>query len=464
MSDPVHAIYSPDAEQAVLGCCLAQSAEVIPKAADALLRSDFFVPAHQEVFTAVCAIFASGSPVDVMTVHHWLTDRKLAEAVGSPGILAELLTSFATHLNVGSYIDIVSREAARRRAIVNAQESIRVALEEPEKFLPDAKPSVLDARRFVLTSPPAPARSIYRIGSATIATPGNLVVIAAQAKAGKSALVGALIAAATGVHGDTLGIKSGNPDDFGLIHFDTEQSPADHHALVATALRRVGVIEQPTWLRSYRMVDVPLNERLGLLEHELDRARREHGGIHSLLLDGVADFVIDVNDSAEAFGVVEKLHRLAVKYDTNIVCVLHFNPGTDFSKTRGHLGSQLERKAETNLALEKIDGVTVVYTKMARHAHVEKDGGSRFQWDPEAGMHLSIESLQEEKAASDDFHNRATADEAFMSKPSMRYSDLKAEIMRIRQVKERRAEDIIRALVPKLIKKNVMGFYERLTP
>jgi hypothetical protein len=35
-----------------------------------------------------------------------------------------------------------------------------------------------------------------------------------------------------------------------------------------------------------------------------------------------------------------------------IVGVIHFNPGGE--KTRGHLGSQLERKAETNLRLDKV--------------------------------------------------------------------------------------------------------------
>jgi len=328
---------------------------------------------------------------------------------------------------------------------------------------PDPLDALLDARRFDLSKPPPPARAIYRIGTATIATPGNLVVIAAQAKAGKSALVGAFIAAATGMDGDTLGIVSGNADGRALVHVDSEQSPADHHTIVATALRRVRADVQPAWLRSYRLADVSTKERFQLLQHELDRARQDHGGIHSVLIDGVADLVADPNDSGESFPMVERLHRLAVQFDTTIVCVLHFNPGSEFNKSRGHLGSQLERKSETNLALEKTDGVTVVYTKLARHAHIEKDAGARFQWDGETGMHLSIESARDEKAASDDFHNRATVDEAFQSKPSLRYSDLKAEIMRIRKVKERRAEDIIRAMVPKLLRKNLLGFYERLT-
>jgi len=324
----------------------------------------------------------------------------------------------------------------------------------------DPQDEVLDARRFDLANPPPPARAIYCVGTATIATPGNLCVIAAQPKAGKSALVGAFIAAATGMAGDTLGIASGNPDGCALIHFDTEQSPADHHAIVATALRRVR-LDQPSWLRSYRLADVATMKRFQLLQHELDRARRDHGGIHSVLLDGIADFVADPNDAEEAFAAVDRLHRLAVQFDTTIVCVLHFNPGSDFNKTRGHLGSQLERKAETNLALEKAEGVTVVYTKLARHAHIEKDAGARFQWDEQSGMHVSCGTLMAEKAEADDFHLQAIADEIFTSKAAMRYSELKQEVMRIRHVKEGAAEKTIKKLVPKFARKGLMGMYEK---
>src|SRR5208282_5520155 len=100
-------LYSAEAEKAVLGCMMAQPAEVIIEATGALVKEDFFVPAHQEIFAALREMYNSSQAIDVMTIHQWLTDRKLAEAVGSPGILGELLVGFATHLNVGSYIRIV---------------------------------------------------------------------------------------------------------------------------------------------------------------------------------------------------------------------------------------------------------------------------------------------------------------------------------------------------------------------
>jgi hypothetical protein len=114
-----------------------------------------------------------------------------------------------------------------------------------------------------------------------------------------------------------------------------------------------------------------------------------HGGIHSVLLDGAADFLKDVNSVEESFAAVERLHKLAIQYETTIVCVIHFNPETE--KTRGHFGSQLARKAETNLQLSKDkNDVTTVHTSSSRHAHIAKTHGPRFKWSDSEQRHVSL--------------------------------------------------------------------------
>ena len=132
-------LYSAEAEKAVLGCMMAQPAEVINDATVALTKEDFFVPAHQEVFGAMREMYNSSQAIDVMTVHQWLVDRKLADSVGSPGILAELLVGFATHLNVGSYIQIV-KDKSLLRCLQLACSTIVQDISD----MPDSVPSVLD--------------------------------------------------------------------------------------------------------------------------------------------------------------------------------------------------------------------------------------------------------------------------------------------------------------------------------
>jgi replicative DNA helicase len=132
-------LYSAEAEKAVLGCMVAQPGEVIDEATNTLGKEDFFVPAHQEIFAALREMRNSAQAVDVMTIHQWLTDRKLAEAVGSPGILADLLVGFATHLNVGSYIRIV-KEKSLLRCLQAACSTIVQDITE----MPDTVAAVLD--------------------------------------------------------------------------------------------------------------------------------------------------------------------------------------------------------------------------------------------------------------------------------------------------------------------------------
>src|SRR5580658_7018934 len=138
-------LYSAEAEKAVLGCMMAQPAEVIDEATVALSKEDFFVPAHQEIFAALREMHNAMQAIDVMTVHQWLTDRKMAEAVGSPGILAELLVGFATHLNVGSYIRIV-KDKSLLRSLQLACTTIASDIAE----MPDSVPAVLDRAETVI--------------------------------------------------------------------------------------------------------------------------------------------------------------------------------------------------------------------------------------------------------------------------------------------------------------------------
>lgn len=253
--------------------------------------------------------------------------------------------------------------------------------------------ATLAAVRFDFHNPPPHSPPIFKLGDAKIATAGNLGGIQAQAKAGKTAVLGAMLAAPMEPTGDVLGFVSENPRGLALVHFDTEQSRADHDAVIRRALFRAGRDEPPPWLRSYCVTGMTLKDRKAALLFEIERASIECSGIHSVFLDGLADFTADPNDPAEAFALIDELHQMAIRYAAPILCVLHENPGSEIGKTRGHLGSQLERKAETNLRLAKDgDGITVIFAERARHAHIPREQGPRFKWCDEAGMHVSVEA------------------------------------------------------------------------
>lgn len=249
---------------------------------------------------------------------------------------------------------------------------------------------LLKARAFDPTKTPPPLRPVYSLGGVVICTPGNLTAITAQAKVGKSALVSAMTAATMTdpkSEADLLSVVGFNPEGKALVYIDTEQAPDDFWHAVNRAKRRARVTEIPQWLLAYSVADLPAQIGRKAVAIAMADAAEANGGLHSVIIDGVADLVLDVNDAEECNGVVAELHGHAIRYDCSIICVIHKNPGSD--KTRGHLGSQIERKAETNLTLEKDGDVTVVWSAKQRRAPINKDTGPRFRWDDELRMHVT---------------------------------------------------------------------------
>ena len=116
---------------------------------------------------------------------------------------------------------------------------------------------------------------------------------------------------------------------------------------------------------SGRLLSIPLvrfarSERLTILELALAKQKAKFGTIDAVVIDGVADLCASPNDEAESLELVSRLHALAQQYSTPIFCVLHENPFGE-GKTRGHLGSELNRKAFANLRIDK-DAETSVST------------------------------------------------------------------------------------------------------
>lgn len=284
----------------------------------------------------------------------------------------------------------------------------------------------LDNHRLHLTQPPPKPVSVYSLAGQQISTAGNITVFSAQAKSGKTAVMGALPASALGAEdgaegcGDFLGFTGAPHDGKAVIYFDTEQAPYDAWTLIHRAALRAEVKTWPENFRFYSLADVATPERRKMLSLELKRAEKECGGIHSTFIDGVADLCLDPNDPAESFGLVEELQRLAIEHHCPVITVLHENPsGAETGKTRGHLGSQLERKAESNLRVFKdAKGICTIYSERCRRASIPKDEGPRFAFDLKAGMHLTYHGdVQAEKTEAKRQRHQSLVDTVFQNAP-----------------------------------------------
>lgn len=258
---------------------------------------------------------------------------------------------------------------------------------------PDSQLRALLASRIYIANPePTKPEPRYFVNDIEICTACNLSSIAAAPKAGKSAASSAMIASTfASDDADCLGFRSKNPDAWAVIHIDTEQSPYDHWKSIANVSRRAGCEnnEVPPWVLSYccaGMTALQLRLSIPIL---LSDAMAKHGGIHSVIIDGIADCVINVNDDEECNNFIAELHALAIKYNTNVINIIHTNH-SDSKKKRGHLGSQLDRKCETNLELDKDGEVSLIYADRNRHAPISKSQGPQFAYDKVHKMHMSV--------------------------------------------------------------------------
>jgi hypothetical protein len=295
-------------------------------------------------------------------------------------------------------------------------------VDEPDEEI-DPLVADLRKRRFDASARPVDVRAVYTLAGKAVSTAGNLTVICADPKAGKSAVIGAMIAASfSNPKADCLGFACDQPSGGAVVHFDTEQCPADHWWLVHRALKRAGAKDAPPWLYSYSLAGLCAADARKRVKAAIDLARNGCGSIHSILIDGVADLVADVNSAEECNAFVASLHDLAIRNACPIVCVIHYNPGS--AKTRGHLGSQLERKAETNLRLDKDDEATVIWADKNRGQPISKEDGPRFAWCPKAGMHVSVESKRAEQEAEKASELNDLAQRAFDGHPKLLHGEL----------------------------------------
>lgn len=284
---------------------------------------------------------------------------------------------------------------------------------------------------------PAP---ILQLNGHTISTPGNITNIQAQAKAGKTSVIGGIVASViVGERDgcDTLGFTSKNPQCGIVLVFDTEQSRFDHDTNIRLILKRAKYEGKPQWLRSFCLTERSTSERFQFIFAAMKWAAEEQGGLFMVVIDGVADLCSDPNNAEDAFHLVQELHKAAIEYNCGIITVLHENPGSDYGKMRGHLGSQLERKAETALRLAKdaSSGLVTIWAERARHCMIPKTEGQCIQFDTEKHCFVSCGSAKEMKHQEQMDTARKEISEAFEGAFNLGYTELCDKIVKVTGLK-----------------------------
>ena len=104
----------PLAEQCVLGAMLL-STDAVGEVVDVLVASDFYRPAHEQIFDTIVDLYGRGEPVDPVTVAAQLGRRGLLVKIGGGPYLHDLLQAVPVASNAGYYAELVREKAVLRR-------------------------------------------------------------------------------------------------------------------------------------------------------------------------------------------------------------------------------------------------------------------------------------------------------------------------------------------------------------
>ena len=127
--------HSDEAERSLLGAMML-SREAVMMAVEMLTPDDFYDSAHRALFLSMCALFAAGRPVDLVTMTAELNRTGRMEGIGGLPYLAALSQSMPSAANAQAYARIVEEKSILRR-MIRACDDISSACYAEEKPVPE---------------------------------------------------------------------------------------------------------------------------------------------------------------------------------------------------------------------------------------------------------------------------------------------------------------------------------------
>ena len=189
---------------------------------------------------------------------------------------------------------------------------------------------------------------VLMVDDAIIGTLGNFSASIGKAKSKKTFNVSAIVASA--LSGNTvLHYRSMFPKNKRkILYIDTEQG--QHHCQqVLKRILRLAELpddEKPDTLLMLSLRKFAPKIRLSIVEEAI-------GTIPDLglvIIDGIRDFLYDINSSSESTDIISKFMQWTDDRQIHIHTVLHQNKNDEHA--RGHIGTELNNKAETIMQVE----------------------------------------------------------------------------------------------------------------
>ena len=207
------------------------------------------------------------------------------------------------------------------------------------------------------------APEILKANGTVVGTLGNFSASIGKAKSKKTFNVSAIVAAAL-KNGTVLLYSAELPKDKRkILYVDTEQSPYHCLKVMERILRMAGL---PTdrdseYLEFLALRKYTPKERIAAVEQAIYNTPE----LGLVVIDGIRDMVYDINSPGESTRIISKLMQWTDDRQIHIHTILHQNKGDE--NARGHIGTELNNKAETVLLVEKDKGDADISRVSAMH-------------------------------------------------------------------------------------------------
>jgi len=209
----------------------------------------------------------------------------------------------------------------------------------------------LQSRQFNPNYKPEKAETMLSISGEVIGQLESFVCFQGLPKAGKSLFVTSTIASAFFSDG-LFGIKlSPLINRNRIAFFDTESSTFDFYEIINRIQSQLKTNYLPGNLDFFNCREDNNNSLMQLIELYLQNTP----DCSILVIDGIADLVQDFNSVVESNNVIYWLKKISKVYKLLIICVLHLTKKD--KNSLGHLGSFMDRKAQSTLICEKKENV-----------------------------------------------------------------------------------------------------------
>ena len=220
---------------------------------------------------------------------------------------------------------------------------------ERKSITPEEAVVLWQTSRLSLSKTYEKAPEILKVHNSVIGTLGNFSASIGKAKSKKTFNVSAIVAAAL-TNGIVLQYAAALPEDKRkILYVDTEQSPYHCLKVARRILRMAGL---PTDRDNENLEFLALRkhtpeERIAIVEQAIYRT----DNIGLVVIDGIRDMVYDINSPSEATCIISKLMQWTDERQIHIHTILHQNKADE--NARGHIGTELNNKAETVLQITK---------------------------------------------------------------------------------------------------------------